>query len=84
MVERGYSEKTLDAMFGNSPAVRGRHYIQFRKEKEYAKVLQDNENFLQKLRAGISENALSESEIRELLVLRDLLVNQFGTGKKAS
>ena len=84
MVERGYSEKTLDAMFGNSPAVRSRHYIQFRKEKEYAKVLQDNENFLQKFRAGMSENVLSESEIRELLVLRDLLVNQFGTGKKAS
>ena len=31
MVERKYSEKFLDAMFGNSAFVRSRYYIQFRR-----------------------------------------------------
>jgi site-specific recombinase XerC len=84
MAERGYTEKTLDAIFGNSAAVRSRHYVQFRKEKEYAKVLADNARMLEKLREGADENALSSLEIDDLLVLRDLLVNRFGTGKKAS
>ena len=84
MVEQRYSEKTLDAIFGNSAAVRTRHYIQFRKEKEYAKVLQDNERLLQKLRDGDAESGVSEVENHQLLLLRDLLVNRFGTGKKAS
>jgi len=81
--ERGYSEKMMDAMFGNTAAVRRIHYIQFRKEKEYAKVLQDNEYLLKTLREGVTENTLSSMEINELLILRDLLVNRFGIGKKA-
>ena len=60
------------------------HYIQFRKEKEYAKVLRDNEILLAKLRDGGIENDVSEVEIHQLLVLRDFLVNRFGTGKTAS
>ena len=81
-VECGYSEKTLDAIFGNTAAVRRIHYIQFRKEREYAKVLQENERSLKMLREGGGENALSTLETDELLVLRDLLVNRFGTGRK--
>ena len=81
-VERGYKEKTLDSIFGNSAVVRSRHYVQFRKDKEYAKVLQDNERSLQMLREGVEENVFSKMEIDELLVLRDLLVNRFGTGRK--
>ena len=45
-VERGYQEKTLDAIFGNSAVVRSRHYVQFRKDKEYAKVLKDDARLL--------------------------------------
>jgi len=83
MAERGYSEKTLDAMFGNSAAIRSRHYVQFRKEREYARVLADDAAMLQKLREGGAENVLSSMEIDDLLVLRDLLVSHFGSGKKA-
>jgi len=84
MVERRYSEKMLDAMFGNSAAVRSRHYVQFRKEKEYAKVLADDARLQKMRREGAVEDVLSSSEIDELLVLRDLLVNRFGTGKGAA
>jgi len=83
-VERGYSEKMLDAMFGNSAVIRSRHYVQFRKEKEYAKVLSDNARLLSLLREGADENDIFMRSTDELLVLRDLLVNRFGTGRKAS
>ena len=63
--------------------VRSRHYVQFRKEKEYAKVLQDDERLLKMLREGVDENALTKGEIDDILVLRDLLVNRFGTGRQA-
>ena len=84
MVERGYKEKTLDAIFGNSAMVRSRHYVQFRKDKEYAKVLKDDAKLLTLLREGADENDIFSSSVDELLVLRDLLVNRFGTGKIAS
>ena len=83
-VERGYKEKTLDAIFGNSAMVRSRHYVQFRKDKEYAKVLKDDAKLLTLLREGADENDIFSLDIDELLVLRDLLVNRFGTGKIAS
>jgi site-specific recombinase XerD len=79
--ERGYSEKTMDAIFGNSALVRSRHYVQFRKEKEYAKVLEDDERLLKKLREGVACDSFSAYEINELLMLRDLLVKRFGSGK---
>jgi hypothetical protein len=44
LAERGYSEKTLDAIFGNSSQIRSLHYIQFRKEREYLRVLQDDDS----------------------------------------
>ena len=84
MVERRYSEKMLDAMFGNSSIVRSRHYIQFRKDKEYAKALEDNARLLKMLREGVVEDVLSPEEMGDLLVFRDLLVKRFGTGRKAS
>ena len=49
----------------------------------YAKVLADDARMLEKLRTGADENALSLLKTYELLVLRDLLVSRFGTGKKA-
>jgi hypothetical protein len=83
MVEHGYTEKTLDSIFGNSAAVRSLHYVQFRKEKEYAKVLADDARMIQDSCADHPQRALSLMEADELLVLRDLLVSRFGTGKKA-
>jgi len=83
-VERGYQEKTLDAIFGNSAVVRSRHYVQFRKDKEYAKVLKDDARLLSLLREGASENDLFSLGNEDLLVLRDILVNRFGIGKIAS
>ena len=83
MAERGYSEKCLDAMFGNSALVRSRHYIQFRQDKEYAKVLQEDET-LRKISLEKAVKIDIESLGEEaLLVLRDLLLNRFGTGKQA-
>ena len=78
-VERDYKEKTLDAIFGNSAMIRSRHYVQFRKEK----VLKDDARLLTLLREGVDENEIFSMGIDELLVLRDLLVNRFGTGKIA-
>ena len=83
-VERGYTEKALDSMFGNSAAVRRLHYVQFRKDREYGKMLQDDARLLSLLREGADENDIFLKETDELLVLRDILVNRFGTGKIAS
>ena len=84
MVERGYKEKTLDAMFGNSAVVRSRYYVQFLKGKEYAKALKDDAHLLALLREGVDENDIFSMPLDEILVLRGLLVNRFGTGRKAS
>ena len=82
MVEHKYSEKFLDAMFGNSAMVRSRYYIQFRKDSEYARALEENE-VLRKISvesdAGIDIDSMPKEV---LLVLRDLLVNRFGSGKQ--
>ena len=83
-VERGYTEKALDSVFGNSAAIRRLHYVQFRKEREYAKMLQDDARLLSLLREGNDENDIFSMENEQLLMLRDLLVNRFGTGKIAS
>jgi hypothetical protein len=65
-------------MFGNSSSIRQRHYVQFRKDREYAKALQDNERILKMFREGVDENDLS---LDELLSLRDLLSSRIN--KKA-
>jgi len=36
------------------------------------------------LREGVDENDIFSMPLDEILVLRDLLVNRFGTGRKAS
>jgi len=87
LVGRGYSEKTLDAIFGNSARVRNLHYVQFLKDKEYSKVLEDAE----RLRRLSVENVVkkdTEFDIEsldegELLRLRDWLLKRYGTGKQA-
>jgi hypothetical protein len=79
----GYSEKTLDAIFGNSAEVRRIHYLQLQKERAYKKVLADNEAI--SYNKDISGNNI-ESKIenllscKNLLSLRDFLVSCFGTG----
>jgi hypothetical protein len=71
-------------MFGNSTAVRSRYYVQFRKEKEYARVLKDDARLLELVRSGADEDDLFSMPTDELLALRDSLVRRFGTGKTAS
>jgi site-specific recombinase XerD len=83
MVERRYSEKMLDSMFGNSTVVRQRHYVQFRKDKEYAKALEENERLLTLLHEGVDESDVPLQAMDDLLLLRDILVRRFGTGNKA-
>jgi hypothetical protein len=85
--ERRYSEVTLNAIFGNSAAVRNRHYVQFRQEREYAKVLSDDERLLRLLRSGecsgVSDDLLLQ-KIRQILELPEVLVSPFESGKQAS
>jgi len=47
-------------------------------------MLQDDARLLSLLREGVDENDIFLKATDELLVLRDLLVNRFGTGKIAS
>ena len=85
-VERGYSEKTLDAIFGNSALVRSRHYVQFRKEREYSRVLQEDECLLKLYRNGIDLDVSDDlllRKIRQILVSPEVLVSEFGAVKKA-
>ena len=75
--QMGYTEKTLDSIFGNSASVRKLHYIQFERRKAYQKVLADNE----KLCCGVSvtkslEGTQQEFDLllQEVRLLRKLLV----------
>jgi hypothetical protein len=79
LCDLGYSEKTLDAIFGNSTKVRKAHYIQLQKEKEYKKVLADNEAIVKLLckNGGSFERDKKEIPLHEILALRDLLVSRF-------
>jgi hypothetical protein len=47
-------------------------------------VLSDDARLLKLLDEGIAENDIKIGGIDDLLLLRDLLVNRFGTGKIAS
>jgi integrase len=98
LAERGCSEKTLDAIFGNSALVRNRHYIQFRKDGEYSKVLQDDERLLKLSRSetglDIPDDILlqkirrvllsNSSELGSNLVSLKTLVNEFDAEKPAA
>jgi hypothetical protein len=83
--EMGYSEKTLDSIFGNSTEVRKVHYIQFQKEKEYKKVLADNAAIVEILceNGGSFEMDKKSISLREILVLRDMLVSRSGSEKNS-
>jgi site-specific recombinase XerD len=79
----GYSEKTLDAIFGNSAEVRRIHYLQLQKKEAYKKVLADNEAILYNkdfLSNNIQNNAENLLSCKNLLALRDFLVSCFGAG----
>jgi hypothetical protein len=79
----GYSEKTLDAIFGNSTEVRKIHYIQLQKEKEYKKVLNDNAAIVQLLcqNGGTFVTESKDVPLQEMLALRDLLLKRFPINK---
>ena len=68
-LERGYTEKALDSVFGNSAAIRRLHYVQFRKEREAPR----RRSLADVLRKGNDENDIFSMENEQLLVLRDLL-----------
>ncbi len=73
----GYSEKALDAIFGNSERIRKRHYIQLRKRNEYRKILDDNAAILDLLRehGGNAEDPADfEFRLRKIF-FRNFLVN---------
>jgi hypothetical protein len=82
-VEWGYSEKMMDSMFGNSARIRSQHYVQFRRDREYAKALENNERMIKRLRENNEKEDLTMNEKEELFLLRNLLVNRFGTGRTA-
>ncbi|MDR2439441.1 MAG: phage integrase SAM-like domain-containing protein [Planctomycetaceae bacterium] len=86
LADMGYSEKTLDAIFGNSMEVRKSHYIQLQKEKEYKKVLADNAAIVNLLckNGGTFESEEKGIPLHEILALRDLLVSRFPIEKTKS
>jgi len=51
----GYSEKALDSIFGNSARVRELHYVQFRKESEYRRILEENRSLSEYLRYRLED-----------------------------
>ena len=68
----GYDEKTLDSIFGNTARVRRLHYVQFDKQRSYARVLADGDRiFSGDLQEGVV--------LQELLpLLRELLESRGG------
>ncbi|MDR1963817.1 MAG: hypothetical protein LBQ50_08560, partial [Planctomycetaceae bacterium] len=73
---------TLDAIFGNSAAVRKIHYLQFQKEQEYKKVLSENATLFDRLKNENIDtlNAKNINTYKNILELRDFLVDNFGAG----
>jgi hypothetical protein len=69
----GYTDKALDSMFGNSVRVRERHYVQFRKEFEYRRVLDDDRSLSDYFRYRKEEG---EKGQLEPLLIRELVLAQ--------
>ena len=70
-VTMGYTDKALDAMFGNSARVREIHYIQFRRDSEYRRMLEDNRCLAEYLRYRMSddtERVLEPWDLREIVI----------------
>jgi integrase len=64
----GYTEKALDSMFGNSAKIRRKHYVQLFKDREYRKMIEDNERIIDYL----CENGGTFSGEVDPLTLRDV------------
>ena len=70
-VTMGYTDKALDAMFGNSARVREIHYIQFRRDSEYRRMLEDNRCLAEYLcyrNSGDVERVLEPWDLREIVI----------------
>lgn len=72
-VALGYSEKALDAVFGNSARIREAHYVQFKKEVEYRKMLRDNALIVEYLRShgGTMEGDFEPLTLRKIVVAHE-------------
>jgi hypothetical protein len=71
----GYTEKALDSMFGNSARIGELHYVQFRKESEYRRMLEDNRCLADYLRYRIDSDIvtiLEPSDLREFVLAQRL------------
>jgi site-specific recombinase XerD len=75
----GYSDKVMDAVFGNSAEVRKIHYHQLQKEKAYKKLLADNDLLNNRLQNGnnITLNTLNLNSYDNILDLRNFLVRDY-------
>jgi len=62
LARMGYDERTMDAIIGNSAATRRKHYIQFDKQRSYARVLADAERIF-------SEDSKQSAVLQDLVPL---------------
>jgi hypothetical protein len=70
LARMGYDEKTMDAIIGNTAAVRRKHYIQFDKRRAYERVLADAELIF-------SEDSKKSAVIQDLIpLLREFMANR--------
>ena len=71
LIKLGYSEKTLDNIFGNSAAIRSKHYEQWQREEEYRRVLADNEAIVRYLSENGGQDIRTDSPffVQEVLDL---------------
>ena len=70
LARMGYDEKTMDAIIGNTAAVRRKHYIQFDKRRAYERVLADAERIF-------SEESTKSAVVQDLIpLLREFMANR--------
>lgn len=76
----GYSEKTLNSIFGNSERIRRKHYISFRRDKEFMTMLGSRLHVVDLLSSlgGTLQNGVNETDNIDLLIrkLESLKVSQ--------
>lgn len=82
-MKMGYSEKTLDSIFGNSAKVRAEHYEQFHKVVEYDRVLHDNRATVEYLRSlgGTFNDTENTYFVRDVTALVKTLVEKTDSGE---
>jgi integrase len=87
---QGLSEKTLDCIFGNSAAIRKKHYVQFLKDKEFSRLLQADSQSHEKssplllLQSLIKTLSISDIEKHKIFLLLETLFNSFDAEKQAA